>query len=196
MNRIPNGTREQPAPCAYYSQSLGHDSDLGLSRNAEPQRLRFVEWQRRGEIPPGLAPATLARGYRQAFGGRDPHRAPKRTQTRAYNRQELTAALAALRSAPPAPPPPDPRPQTKAPPRLLALLWGLGLQALELPSTRMLLSHQAELVALRQASPLQAELAVTSCWLAMVSNRLPLIEAALALAWGEPIAVILRGVER
>lgn len=195
MNRIPNGTREQPAPCAYYSQSLGRDSDLGLSRNAEPQRLRFVEWQRRGMLPQGLSPATLAKGYRWAHGGLEPHRDPERRASRAYSELELRLALEALQRTPAPPPRPRPTPPPPAPRRLptLSELWAAVLRRLQLPSTRMLLLQQARLALLADGTAL---VEVEPSWLPLVRSRLQLLRDAFEAQLGEPVAVILRGVER
>jgi DNA polymerase-3 subunit gamma/tau len=63
----------------------------------------------------------------------------------------------------------------------LAELWQQILAGLELPSTRMLLSQQAQLVRLDER---RAVVRVSGTWMAMVQSRLPLLEKAGASALG------------
>ncbi|MFM7266234.1 MAG: DNA polymerase III subunit gamma/tau [Cyanobium sp.] len=100
------------------------------------------------------------------------------------------SAVAAAAPAPAAPPPPalgeapgerDPTPAASAPD--LAALWQQILASLELPSTRMLLAQQAQLVRLDER---RAVVRVASTWVAMVQSRLPLLEKAVASALGSP----------
>lgn len=72
----------------------------------------------------------------------------------------------------------------------LGELWQQILASLELPSTRMLLSQQAELVRLEGQ---RAVVRVAGPWVAMVQSRLPLLEKAVALALGAPHQVVLEG---
>ncbi|MCP9850258.1 DNA polymerase III subunit gamma/tau [Cyanobium sp. Morenito 9A2] len=72
----------------------------------------------------------------------------------------------------------------------LGELWQQVLSALELPSTRMLLSQQAELVRLDGQ---RAVVQVASTWMAMVQSRLPLLEKAVATTLGSPRQVVLEG---
>lgn len=65
----------------------------------------------------------------------------------------------------------------------LAALWQQILASLELPSTRMLLAQQAQLVRLDER---RAVVRVASTWVAMVQSRLPLLEKAIASALGSP----------
>ncbi|MCT0209013.1 DNA polymerase III subunit gamma/tau [Synechococcus sp. CS-1332] len=65
----------------------------------------------------------------------------------------------------------------------LAELWQQILASLELPSTRMLLSQQAELLRLDER---RAVVRVAGTWMAMVQSRLPLLEKAVASALGSP----------
>jgi DNA polymerase-3 subunit gamma/tau len=65
----------------------------------------------------------------------------------------------------------------------LGELWQQILAGLELPSTRMLLAQQAQLVRLDQR---RAVVRVSGTWLAMVQSRLPLLEKAVASALGSP----------
>jgi len=89
-------------------------------------------------------------------------------------------------SAPAAPEPVAPAP---APPAGdLAALWQQMLANLELPSTRMLLSQQAELVRL---DPQRAVVRVAPNWLSMVQTRLPLLEKAAERTLGSSRQVLL-----
>jgi DNA polymerase-3 subunit gamma/tau len=65
----------------------------------------------------------------------------------------------------------------------LAELWQQILAGLELPSTRMLLSQQAQLLRLDER---RAVVRVAGTWMAMVQSRLPLLEKAVASALGSP----------
>ncbi|MEI6830713.1 MAG: DNA polymerase III subunit gamma/tau, partial [Synechococcaceae cyanobacterium ELA445] len=92
------------------------------------------------------------------------------------------------------PQPPAPAPAAAAPKAAreqgLGELWQQILASLELPSTRMLLSQQAELVRLDSQ---RAVVRVAGPWVAMVQSRLPLLEKAVALALGAPHQVVLEG---
>lgn len=81
---------------------------------------------------------------------------------------------------------PTPAPPTKN----LAELWQQILAGLELPSTRMLLSQQAQLVRLDER---RAVVRVAVPWMAMVQSRLPLLEKAVASALGSPRQLMLEG---
>ena len=101
-----------------------------------------------------------------------------------------SSALAAAVPAPAAPPQPAPGEATgervtapAAPAPDLAALWQQILASLELPSTRMLLAQQAQLVRLDER---RAVVRVASTWVAMVQSRLPLLEKAVASALGTP----------
>ena len=67
-------------------------------------------------------------------------------------------------------------------------LWQQILAGLELPSTRMLLSQQAQLVRLDDR---RAVVTVAGNWMAMVQSRLPLLEKAVAAALGSARQVVL-----
>ena len=69
-------------------------------------------------------------------------------------------------------------------------LWQQILAGLELPSTRMLLSQQAQLVRLDER---RAVVTVAGNWMAMVQSRLPLLEKAMASALGSPRQLVLEG---
>ena len=70
----------------------------------------------------------------------------------------------------------------------LAVIWQQILASLELPSTRMLLSQQGELVRLDRS---KAIVRVAPNWVAMVQSRLPLLEQATTKALGETRQVII-----
>jgi DNA polymerase-3 subunit gamma/tau len=70
----------------------------------------------------------------------------------------------------------------------LGNLWQQILASLELPSTRMLLSQQGELVRLDNT---KAVVRVAPNWLAMVQSRLPLLEQATEKALGQSRQVVL-----
>ena len=72
----------------------------------------------------------------------------------------------------------------------LGELWQQILAGLELPSTRMLLSQQAQLVRLDER---RAVVNVAGNWMAMVQSRLPLLEKAMASALGSPRQLVLEG---
>jgi len=94
--------------------------------------------------------------------------------------------------APPAPAPPAPSPPAAPSPSPLAddlaALWQQMLANLELPSTRMLLSQQAELVRLDAQ---RAVVRVAPNWLSMVQTRLPLLEQAAERTLGGARQVLL-----
>lgn len=174
MNRRPFGIQGQYAPVPRTPSIVGGDAPTSQA----PPRFRFAEWQRRGMLPQGLNPCTLAKGYRWAHGGRSPHRDPERRACRAYSEAELRQAMAALRA-----------------PWLdlgeLGWIWGAVLQRLQLPSTRLLLSQQARLVLLANGTAL---VEVVPSWLPVVRSRLQLLGEAFAAELGHPIAVVLREV--
>ncbi len=79
---------------------------------------------------------------------------------------------------------PEASPEVAAPAsENLAELWQQILASLELPSTRMLLSQQAQLLRLDER---RAVVRVAGTWMAMVQSRLPLLEKAVASALGSP----------
>lgn len=170
MNRIPFGDRPQPAPVSTPTNS-SYRLGSGLVRH------RWAVWLRRGLVPAGLPPATLARGYRLAYG-RPPARDPERRACCSYNAAELAGALAALRL-------PGPEQQ-------LGGIWAAVLQRLPLPSTRMLLSHKARL---RLLTATEALVDVERQWLPMVSGRMDLLRDAFEAQLGRPYLLQLRGVE-
>ena len=70
----------------------------------------------------------------------------------------------------------------------LSSLWQQILASLELPSTRMLLTQQGELVRLDSQ---RAVVRVAPNWVGMVQSRLPLLEQAAAKVLGQPRQVVL-----
>ena len=78
---------------------------------------------------------------------------------------------------------------TAASPNLVEL-WQQILAGLELPSTRMLLSQQAQLVRLDDH---RAVVRVAGTWMAMVQSRISLLEGAVARALGSPRQLLLEG---
>jgi DNA polymerase-3 subunit gamma/tau len=122
--------------------------------------------------------------------------APSNTAAPAFA-QSAPAAPTAAASAPPAPPAPEPaasepEPASPAaePERSLPELWQQVLAGLELPSTRMLLSQQAQLVQLDEH---RAVVRVAGNWMAMVQSRLPLLQQALSKALGGSRQLVLEG---
>jgi DNA polymerase-3 subunit gamma/tau len=110
---------------------------------------------------------------------------------------EATAATAPAAAAPPPAPQPVAAPPVAAtalaapangPEPNLAELWQQILAGLELPSTRMLLSQQAQLVRLDAS---RAVVRVAGTWMAMVQSRLPLLDKALTQALGSPRQLVL-----
>lgn len=184
MDRISLGHPSQPCRASTPQESSHRAASQPL------QRFRLTHWQALGVVPAELPGATVARGYRLAYG-RDPARDPERHTTRAYSRSELEAALIALERCKPrqAPPPPaDP----------LELLWEGALARLQLPSTRMLLSMECRLLQLREStypgrgpSELVAQVAVPSSWRELVASRIHLIGNALGEVLGRVVAVEL-----
>jgi DNA polymerase-3 subunit gamma/tau len=90
--------------------------------------------------------------------------------------------------------PAEPQPEPQPPPEPtdttpdLHELWQQILACLELPSTRMLLSQQAQLVRLDGR---RAVVQVSANWIAMVQSRQALVEQAIAKALGSPRQMVL-----
>ncbi|MBU6250420.1 MAG: DNA polymerase III subunit gamma/tau [Cyanobacteria bacterium REEB417] len=101
------------------------------------------------------------------------------------------AAAPRPQQAPPPPPQPDAPPQAEAEAGAnLPELWQQILAGLALPSTRMLLSQQAQLVRLDQK---RAVVRVAGNWMAMVQSRQALLEQAIQQALGSPRQLVLEG---
>ncbi|WP_216904249.1 DNA polymerase III subunit gamma/tau [Synechococcus sp. CCY 9618] len=99
------------------------------------------------------------------------------------------ATAPAVHAVPSPAPAPEAAPPTAMPAaENLAELWQQILAGLELPSTRMLLSQQAQLIRLDER---RAVVRVAGTWMAMVQSRLPLLEKAVAGALGSPRQVTL-----
>jgi DNA polymerase-3 subunit gamma/tau len=103
----------------------------------------------------------------------------------------MAAPVAEPTPAPPASTPPAEEAPTPAPAAAnldLNSLWQQILASLELPSTRMLLTQQGELVRLDNQ---RAVVRVAPNWAGMVQSRLPLLEQAAAKVLGQPRQVVL-----
>ena len=100
----------------------------------------------------------------------------------------MSAAIPMEPAAAPAPTPPATPPPPAAQNLDLSALWQQILASLELPSTRMLLTQQGELVRLDQQ---RAVVRVAPNWVGMVQSRLPLLEQAAAKVLGTPRQVVL-----
>jgi len=100
---------------------------------------------------------------------------------------EPAAAPAPVASTTPAPEA-APAPAPAAANLDLNSLWQQILASLELPSTRMLLTQQGELVRLDNQ---RAVVRVAPNWAGMVQSRLPLLEQAAAKVLGQPRQVVL-----
>ncbi|KEF41032.1 MAG: DNA polymerase III subunits gamma and tau [Cyanobium sp. CACIAM 14] len=120
--------------------------------------------------PAASVPATAAPPPPAASAGPDPTRAETQPQAPMVAPAAPPAAVAA------------------APAQNLPELWQQILAGLELPSTRMLLSQQAQLIRLDDR---RAAVRVAGPWMAMVQSRLPLLEKAMAVALGSPRQVTL-----
>jgi DNA polymerase-3 subunit gamma/tau len=165
---------------------------LGKERLLQWQaQLRGSEQQLRQSVQPRLWLEVLLLGLlaepvaRSAAASQSPATAPAPAPS-----TPAPSALAAAVPAPATPPQPAPGEATgervtapAAPAPDLAALWQQILASLELPSTRMLLAQQAQLVRLDER---RAVVRVASTWVAMVQSRLPLLEKAVASALGTP----------
>ncbi|MCP9881540.1 DNA polymerase III subunit gamma/tau [Cyanobium sp. Alchichica 3B3-8F6] len=120
-----------------------------------------------------------------------PVSAPASTPAPAPAPIPVPVAAAAPLSATPAPPAAAPAVAPAAENATnLPELWQQILAGLELPSTRMLLSQQAQLVRLDER---RAVVQVAGNWMAMVQSRASLLEAAMAKALGSPRQLVLEG---
>ena len=127
--------------------------------------------------------------------------APAAITPAAATPQARRAAAGAQSESPGSPQPPQPE-SPDQPPRAepaqaeaepganLPELWQQILAGLALPSTRMLLSQQAQLVRLDQK---RAVVRVAGNWMAMVQSRQALLEQALHQALGSPRQLVLEG---
>ena len=79
----------------------------------------------------------------------------------------------------------------------LDVIWAQTIRALELPSTRMVLTQQSRLASLAGtvASP-RAVVEVAAVWLPIVKTRAKTVREALAKVLGLPVALELRGIGR
>lgn len=133
-------------------------------------------------IPAPAQPVVAQAVATQAMQSGDGQRGASAPDPAVYTRAEATT-----KTSPEAPlkTSPDARGETN-----LGELWQQILAGLELPSTRMLLSQQAQLVRLDER---RAVVTVAGNWMAMVQSRLPLLEKAMASALGSPRQLVLEG---
>ncbi|GDX71787.1 hypothetical protein LBMAG39_02200 [Cyanobium sp.] len=110
--------------------------------------------------------------------------APQPTAPPVQPAAPVAAPVAAPMAAAPSEPPVAPAADSLN----LDELWQQILAGLELPSTRMLLSQQAQLVRLDQQ---RAVVQVAGNWMAMVQGRQALLEQAIATAIGSPRQLVL-----
>ena len=103
-------------------------------------------------------------------------------------RQQPQADAATAATSAAATPAVQTTPAAATPPADLSELWQQILSGLELPSTRMLLSQQAQLVRLDER---KAVVRVAGTWMAMVQTRQPLVEQAITKALGSPRQLVL-----
>ena len=146
------------------------------------------------EAPVAAAPVSAAPAAAAANRVAAMPRPPATQGTPAMAPQAPAAAPAAAAAATPAPAP-EAAPVAQAAPepeRSLPELWQQVLAGLELPSTRMLLSQQAQLVRLDEQ---RAVVRVAGNWMAMVQSRLPLLQQALTKALGGNRQLVLEGGE-
>lgn len=160
-------------------------------RRLQPLRRKLSEWVALGAAPANVAPAAIAAAHVRRTG-RPPVR-DLQHRTRLYSADELRGALVELGHRPPRPAPP---PRGEALRQALGCVWVAVLAQLDLPSTRMLLSQQAELVALRcsgwgPSREVVAVVGVRPDWLAMVRSRADLIAAAFAAVLGGRLSLEL-----
>jgi len=169
---------------------------IGKARLLQWQaQLKGSEQQLRHSVNPRLWLEVLLLGLlaeaSQTSAGAPASVAPVQP-TRATAPQATPATTAAVvhaapqPAAEPAPPAEQPMEEPAGPvegdtPPNLPELWQQILAGLELPSTRMLLSQQAQLIRLDER---RAVVRVAGTWMAMVQSRLPLLEKALAQALG------------
>ncbi|NDG23249.1 MAG: DNA polymerase III subunit gamma/tau [Synechococcaceae bacterium WBB_10_009] len=137
----------------------------------------------------GAAPAPAPAPARAATPVAAPAPLPASPPAPAAATTAPAPAPAPAAPAAPAPPAPTPDPAAEpTEPANLGELWQQILAGLELPSTRMLLSQQAQLVRLDQQ---RAVVQVAGNWMAMVQGRQALLEQAIASALGSPRQLVL-----
>ncbi|MBM5820741.1 MAG: DNA polymerase III subunit gamma/tau, partial [Cyanobacteria bacterium K_DeepCast_150m_m2_101] len=169
---------------------------IGKARLLQWQaQLKGSEQQLRHSVNPRLWLEVLLLGLlaeaSQASAGAPASVAPVQPRRAAAPQATPATTAAVVHAAPqpaaaPAPPAEQPMGEPAGPPQgdtpqNLPELWQQILAGLELPSTRMLLSQQAQLIRLDDR---RAVVRVAGTWMAMVQSRLPLLEKALAQALG------------
>ena len=135
-----------------------------------------------GLLAPAPVPVIRPAAASDGSAGR-PSTPPATSPVPAPTTIPATIGAAGLSPAAKAPEPPAP-----TQPANLAELWQQILAALELPSTRMLLSQQARLVRLDAR---QAVVQVAGTWMAMVQTRQALVEQAITRTLGSSRQLLL-----
>ena len=171
---------------------------IGRSRLLQWQaQLRGAEQQLRQSVQPRLWLEVLLLGLLAEPVSTPTTTAPKTPQTKPAPVAPPSPDPAVQPTSETAPPNPAPSPAQVKPPELPAVavalaappesgtnlpeLWQQILGSLELPSTRMLLSQQAQLVRLDAN---RAVVQVAGNWMGMVQSRASLLEQAVAKALG------------
>ena len=187
--------------------------EIGRTRLLQWQgQLRGGEQQLRQSVQPRLwlevlLLGLLAEAQAQAAPAAAPVSMPAKTQATAPTQAPPAPAPAPAKAAAPSPPDPSPAVTTDAAepvahaPELpnvsgsgsstsvnLPELWQQILGSLELPSTRMLLSQQAQLV---RIDAHRAVVQVAGNWMGMVQTRASLLEEAVAKALGGSRQLVL-----
>lgn len=172
------------------NKSNRFQADFSIAKQTQTSR-SLAAWKVIGTAPPELTGAALAAAHVR-LTGKPPARC-LHFKVKVYTLDELQAALAELHQRQrqqQQQPPSKPRHRPRLAPPLpthrerMARLYALTLQLVELPSTRMLLSQQSELIELLPMVGRQrlAVVRVRENWLSMALNRRALMEAALAEA--------------
>ena len=177
---------------------------IGRSRLLRWQsQLRGSEQQLRQSVQPRLWLEVLLLGLLSEPTAPQPPATAAQTQAPAPPVPTVPTAAQAPQAPPTQaspPPPPVSLPVTStpaaepaaatspSPPQDLGELWQQILAGLELPSTRMLLSQQAELVRLDNH---RAVVQVAGNWMGMVQSRVALLEKAIARAVGGSRQLVL-----
>jgi DNA polymerase-3 subunit gamma/tau len=176
-------------------QLPGLARSIGKARLLQWQaQLRGSEQQLRLSVQPRLWLEVLLLGLLAepvavaVAAGSTLHSAAAAQPTRPVPEAAPAAAVAVAASPAQVPVEPTPQPQAQATTINLAELWQQILTGLSLPSTRMLLSQQAQLVRLDEQ---RAVVRVAGTWMAMVQSRLPLLEQAVLKALGSPRQLVL-----
>jgi DNA polymerase-3 subunit gamma/tau len=162
---------------------------LVLGLLAEPQASAPAAARPAPQASPVAARSASAPSSAESSRSRQPAQATASAAAGTAVGPESVASPAPLAPAAPATPTSSATEGAAASPNL-AELWQQILAGLELPSTRMLLSQQAQLVRLDDH---RAVVRVAGTWMAMVQSRVSLLEGAIARALGSPRQLLLEG---